>query len=96
MGGSFQFTITKDAVPTTPALETMTVRSRWQESGAGRADIKVAGGDLATTEATANECWNTGDLGFPSVYQTNSYGDAAKIWGAQTDCVFPTADYAMF
>ncbi len=96
MGGTFQFTLTKDAIVTTPALETMTVRSRWQETGAGRADIKVVGGDLGTTEATANECWNTGDLGFLSVYQTNSYGDSAKMWGAQTDCVFPTADYAMF
>jgi hypothetical protein len=96
MGGNFSFTLSKDAIATTAALETMTVRSRWQENGAGRADIKVVGGDLGATEATANECWGTGDLGFRSVYQTNSYGDPAKMWGQQTECVFSPADYAMF
>jgi hypothetical protein len=96
MGGNFSFTLSKDAIATTAALETMTVRSRWQEDGAGRADIKVVGGDLGAAEATANECWGAGDLGFLSVYQTNSYGDAAKMWGQQTECVFSAADYAMF
>lgn len=95
-GGSFQFTLTKDAVTTTPALETLSVRSRWHEDGAGRGDIKVIGGDVGAAGATANECWGAGDLGFLSVYQTNSYGDPAKMWGVQSDCVFPTADYAMF
>lgn len=95
-GGNFQFTLTKNAIVTSAALETMTVRSRWKESGAGRSDVKLAGGDLATTEATVNECWGAGDAGFVSVYLSNSYGDPAKMWGAQADCAFVSAEYAMF
>jgi hypothetical protein len=93
-GGSFQFTTAKNQIPTTAALETMTVRSRWQQTGAGRSDIKMSGGDLAA-EATANECW---DSNFLSVYMTNSYGDAAKVWGAVASCdpAFQTPDYAVF
>ena len=99
MGGNFQFTLSKDAIVTTAALETLTVRSRWQETGAGRSDVKYAGGDVAATvgapEATASECW---DSNFLSVYQTNSYMDAAKMWGAVTDCdsAFAAPDYAVF
>jgi hypothetical protein len=93
-GGSFQFTVAKNEIPTTAALETLTVRSRWQQTGAGRSDVKMTGGDLAT-EATANECW---DSNFMSVHMTNSYGDAAKVWGAVADCdaAFQTPDYAVF
>jgi hypothetical protein len=93
-GGSFQFTMTKNQIPTTAALETLAVRSRWQQSGAGRSDVRMTGGDLATP-ATANECW---DSNFGSVFMTNSYGDAAKTWGAETSCdaAFQTPDYAVF
>jgi hypothetical protein len=95
MGGNFQFTVTKDAIAMTPALETLTVRSRWQETGAGRSDVKFRGGDLGATEATANECW---DSNFRSVFSTNSYGDPAKMWGAESACdpTFHVADYAVF
>jgi hypothetical protein len=41
--------------------------------------------------ATVNECW---DIGFASTFLDNSYNDAAKKWGAQSSCVFPTADYS--
>jgi hypothetical protein len=94
-GGSFQFTLTKNEILTTAALETLTVRSRWQQTGAGRSDVKMVGGDLAATEATVNECW---DSNFASVYMTNSYGDAAKMWGAAASCdaAFPSPDYAVF
>ena len=96
-GGSFQFTVTKNEILTTAALETLTVRSRWHESGEGRSDAKLSGGDLAAP-ATANECWSTGETGFLSVFMTNSYGDAAKIWGAEASCspAFQTPDYAVF
>jgi hypothetical protein len=99
-GGSFQFTVTKDAITTTAALETLTVRSRWMETGAGRADVKFNGGDVdtlvGTTDATSSECWSTGDTGFKSLFETNSYGDAAKMWGAEADCAYATPDYAVF
>jgi hypothetical protein len=94
-GGSFQFTLTKNEIPTTAALETLTVRSRWQQTGAGRSDVKMVGGDLGASAATVNECW---DSNFKSVYMTNSYGDAAKAWGAEASCdaAFPSPDYAVF
>jgi hypothetical protein len=93
MGGTFQFSQDKDIVTTTAALETLTVRSRWLETGAGRSDVKIAGGDLGTAEATLNECWGTGDTGFLSVFETNSFGDATKMWGAETACAFTPAMY---
>lgn len=90
-GGHFQFGLKKDAVKTTSALETLTVRSRWLQTGAGRADVNFSGGDLGTTVGTGSECW---DASFLSVYQTNSYGDASKVWGAETACAFTPAEYA--
>lgn len=93
MGGHFQFSLRKDEIRTTSALETLTVRSRWQESGAGRSDAKLVGGDLAAVEGTASECW---DATFKSTFMTNSYGDAAKMWGAEGACAFVPAEYATF
>lgn len=91
LGGSFDFKLTKDFITTTAALETMSVHSRWMETGAGRSDTMISGGDLAATQATVNECW---DSNFASVYFTNSYGDPAKMWGAETSCAFTPAMYS--
>jgi hypothetical protein len=90
-GGSFDFKQIKDTIATTPALETSTFHSRWLESGAGRSDVQIQGGDLGAAQATISECWSGS---FLSVYMTNSYGDAAKTWGAETACAFPTAVYS--
>jgi len=95
-GGDFQFMFTKNSIPTTAALETSSVRSRWEDTGAGRSDIKIVGGDVGAGQATINECWGTGDTGFGSVYLTNSYGDPAKMWGAESACGIASADYATF
>jgi hypothetical protein len=90
-GGSFDFKQIKDTITTTPALETSTFHSRWLESGAGRSDVQIQGGDLGAAQATISECWSES---FASVYMTNSYGDASKMWGAETACAFPTAMYS--
>lgn len=90
-GGSFDFKQIKDTIATTPALETSTFHSRWLESGAGRSDVQIRGGDLGAAQATISECWSGS---FLSVYMTNSYGDAAKMWGTETACAFPTAVYS--
>jgi hypothetical protein len=66
----------------------VTLRSRWQATGAGRADARLAGGDLGQIEAIASECW---DAMFQRVFYTDSVGFAASE-GAQTACVFATAD----
>jgi len=69
-------------------LERVTLRSRWLATGAGRADARLAGGDLGTTEATASECWDTM---FKRVFYTDSVNFAATE-GAPTGCAFATAD----
>ncbi|MBL9038873.1 MAG: hypothetical protein JNG84_10185 [Archangium sp.] len=88
-GGSFDFSQNKNLVPGA-AIEVLTVRSRWLQSGAGRSDVKVVGGDVAGGEATANECW---DSSFLSRFFTLSF-DATKNYGQSSACVFSTAEYA--
>ncbi len=55
--GALKFTITGNLDPTTPALETLTVTSRWLPSGEGRADARIAVGD--GVGATETQCWNS-------------------------------------
>jgi hypothetical protein len=54
-----------------PLEETYRVRSRWTTSGAGRADVRISGTDVATdlaeqglteTEVALSECWDDGFL----------------------------------
>lgn len=87
-GGTFDFTMAKDFVPGA-GIEDLTVRSRWQEDGTGRSDVKGSGGDLASP-ATVNECW---DSNFLSRYFTVSF-DATQNYGQQTVCAFATAEYS--
>ena len=55
---------------TTAANETLSLHSRWMETGAGRTDIQVTGGDVGTAVDTSSECW---DSNFFSVYSAASY-----------------------
>ena len=45
-GGTFDFQLNKNFVAGA-AIEALTVRSRWQQTGTGRSDVKAQGGDLA-------------------------------------------------
>jgi hypothetical protein len=73
-----------------PAIELLTVNSRWLETGAGRADVRLTGADLGAAGATVNECWDTN---FLSRYFVASF-DPAAHWGTETVCALPTAEYA--
>ena len=86
-GGTFQFQLEKDYVGGA-ALETGKIKSRWLESGAGRADVQISGGDL-TAPATLNECW---DSGFLSRFQSASFG-TSNNYGAVSVCAFGTPEY---
>lgn len=93
-GGWFEFSTNSNTDPNTSQIEHLAVKSRWNPDGAGRADVKATGGDIAPNEATANECW---DSSFTSQYLTASWapGVAAYNYGDEsTDCVFTTADYS--
>lgn len=92
-GGSFDFKLVKnlDSDPARSAIETATIRSRWLQTGAGRADVKAVGGDLGTGNATASECW---DENFASRFLTASFLPEANKYGAESSCAFATAEYS--
>lgn len=87
-GGSFEFELDKDFVPGA-ALEHGKVRSRWLETGAGRGDAQVSGGDTSST-MTYSECW---DDAFLSRYLDASFAPGGN-YGAPSLCAFTTAQYA--
>lgn len=86
-GGDMVFDVSGN-VDGKPKMETLTLRSRWLGNGSGRADARIAGGDLGALQATASECW---DLMFRRVFYTDS-ANFAVTEGAQTACAFATAD----
>ncbi|PTL82557.1 hypothetical protein [Vitiosangium sp. GDMCC 1.1324] len=95
-GGQFDYKLNQDWYKpegsSSAAPETLTIKSRWQETGAGRSDVKLAGGDLGTEEATASECWNAS---FASVYLRASYTFPQVRYGTEnTDCAFTPAVYS--
>ncbi len=86
--GDFEFVLTKD-FDGKGQLETLAVKSRWQQDGAGRSDVLGSGGDLGSTQILASECW---DSNFKETY----YQDNLNInptQGSASACVFATADY---
>ena len=87
-GGQLDFDVQKDFVAG-PGIETGTVRSRWEQSGRGRSDVKASGGDT-TADFTLSECW---DANFLSTYLEASWAGAPS-WGASTTCAFATASFA--
>ncbi len=60
-GGTFDFAVLKN-MDAQAQLERISIRSRWQETGAGRADVKFSGGDMGAATATINECWDSNFL----------------------------------
>jgi len=85
-GGDMVFNIEGNAGGTA-AQEQITLRSRWQSNGHGRADARLTGGDLATT-AIASECWNAQ---FKRTYYTDNV-NFVPTEGDVADCAFGTAD----
>jgi hypothetical protein len=94
-GGDLKYGANQDYYPgpgpTGTAKEALALHSRWLETGAGRTDIQVSGGDLTASAGTqtASECWDTG---FASVYKVVTY-DTTQDWGAESSCAFATADF---
>jgi hypothetical protein len=71
----------------TTALEDVSVVSRWQSTGAGRADIGISGGDLPAAgldAVNAVECWGSD---FSRVYYTDS-ANMAPTSGSVAECVY--------
>jgi hypothetical protein len=85
--GDMTFNVAGDAGGTAKT-EQITLRSRWQATGAGRADARVTGGDLAAPGAIASECWDTM---FKRVYYTDN-ANFAPTEGVASACAFLSQD----
>lgn len=90
--GSFEFGVDTNVHwfdPNRKADERLTIKSRWVESGEGRADVRLNGGDMVSA-GTLNECW---DSRFRSSFLVRS--DNLEAWGNESqDCVFKSAEYS--
>ncbi|WP_224246274.1 hypothetical protein [Hyalangium gracile] len=92
-GGEFDFAINKnfDNEPTRSQIEHLTIKSRWTQSGSGRADVKITGGDYNIAAATLSECW---DANFSSQFLEASWVPL-PVYGAVSACgSFSTAVYS--
>lgn len=87
--GNMMFDVSSDFAGSATSLkETLTLRSRWLATGAGRADARIGGGDFGIAQITASECWNTM---FNRVFYKDSLS-LAPVEGAETACAFATQD----
>lgn len=75
-----------------PANETISLRSRWAPTGAGRADARIAGGDLGALTATASECWDTHFLQVFYIDALSNGGTLSASDGQASACAFADAD----
>jgi hypothetical protein len=88
--GNMTFAIHADSDDAGTLAEDAELRSRWKATGAGRADLRLSGGDLQGLQVSAVECWDTA---FRRVYYTDSVqwqpteGNAADC--AYTDVSLP-------
>jgi hypothetical protein len=93
-GGDFQYAAHRDELPGPgpqgTANELFTIHSRWLETGAGRADVQISGGDSPAPSPVVNECW---DASFASTFKNTSY-DSKQTWGEESTCVFASAAYS--
>ena len=90
-GGQMEFQIVGNVAPG-PADETISLRSRWQTTGAGRADARIAGGDLGALTATASECWDTHFLQVFYIDALSNGGTLSASDGQASACAFTDAD----
>ncbi len=86
-GGNMTFDVEGDAGGTA-AQEEITLRSRWIATGAGRADARIAGGDLGPDQAIASECWSSS---FGRTYYTDNQ-NFAPTEGDVASCAFADQD----
>jgi len=78
------------STPKNGTNENVAENSRWDHTGAGRADVKLAGGDFGTQTVTASECWSNA---FTRVYYTDSVSWQPAM-GTSSSCAFPQAQFS--
>ena len=85
-GGDMVFNVDGNAGGTA-AQEQITLRSRWQSNGHGRADARLTGGDLDRQGDRVGVL----ERPVPRTYYTDNV-NFAPTEGAVADCAFGTAD----
>lgn len=93
LSGLFDFSALADADggqnPDRLALELLTVKVNWSQTGAGRADLRWSGGDLGAALIDLHECWNEEKN---RVYYEDSIG-SAPTEGNPNDCAMGPASF---
>ncbi len=69
-------------------LEDVTLHSRWNLTGAGRADVQITGGST-TTKVSASECWSSA---FTRVYYSDTTSSEPTM-GSSSSCAFEAASF---
>ncbi|WP_224368383.1 hypothetical protein [Hyalangium versicolor] len=92
-GGEFDFGLNKnfDSDPGRSAIEHLTIKSRWTQQGAGRADVEITQGDYLSASATLSECW---DANFNSQFLEASWVPLPVYGGVSACGSFSTAVYS--
>ncbi len=91
--GSGVLSLTAVADVSTPpdgVNENVNENSRWNSTGAGRADVKLSGGDYQSTTVLASQCWSDA---FAQVYYTDSV-NYQPTSGSPSACAFAQAQFA--
>jgi len=88
-GGTVVVTAMADiSSPPDGSNESVDENSRWSSAGAGRADVKMSGGDLSTT-VLASQCWSSA---FAQTYYTDNVNYQPTSGDAST-CAFAQAQF---
>jgi hypothetical protein len=88
-GGTLVVTAMADiSSPPDGTNESVDENSRWNSTGAGRADVKMSGGDLSTT-VLASQCWSSA---FAQTYYTDNVSYQPTSGDAST-CAFARAQF---
>ena len=88
-GGTLVVTAMADiSSPPDGTNESVDENSRWNSTGAGRADVKMSGGDLSTT-VLASQCWSSS---FAQTYYTDNANYQPTAGDAST-CAFAQAQF---
>jgi hypothetical protein len=69
--------------------ENVAETSRWNTTGAGRADVEMTGGDLKTTQVLASQCWSNA---FVQTYYSDNV-DYQPTAGDPSTCAFSQAQF---
>lgn len=78
------------STPPSGVSENVAENSRWDSTGAGRADVKMSGGQFGTTTVMVSQCWADD---FAQTYYTDSV-DYEPTTGQPSSCAFGQASFS--